>query len=174
MAIKDNKCKPYRIYLKSTREWVEVSEEIYREHTRYYDAFRKRQQSHGQCVCPKNKFWLCDGDCYNCEFRKAGDTLSLDYQTENEDGDTCSPIDALSDNAPSVEEIICDQIELEQLFERLEQIMPEALTIGKLRQEGMSDETIARVIGIKRTTFRSRLEKAKERLASEFPDRFHS
>ncbi|HIR16480.1 MAG TPA: hypothetical protein IAD35_00290 [Candidatus Caccocola faecigallinarum] len=100
MAIKDNKCKPYRIYLKSTREWVEVSEEIYRERTRYYDAFRKRQQSHGQCVCPKNKFWLCDGDCYNCEFRKAGDTLSLDYQTENEDGDTCSPIETLSDNAP--------------------------------------------------------------------------
>ena len=52
--------------------------------------------------------------------------------------------------------------------------MPEALTIGKLRQEGMSDETIARVIGIKRTTFRSRLDKAKEMLVSEFPDRFHS
>ena len=56
MAIKDKKCKPYRIYLKHTREWVEVSEEYYREHTRYYDAFRKRHQSHGQCVCPKNKF----------------------------------------------------------------------------------------------------------------------
>lgn len=174
MAINDNKCKPYRIYLKTTRECVEVSEEIYREHTRYYDAFRKRQQSHGQCVCPKNKFWLCDGDCYNCEFRKAGDTLSLDYQTENEDGDTCSPIDTLSDNAPLVEDIICDQIELEQLFRRLEQIMPEALIIGRLRQEGLSDEAIANVIGIKRTTFRSRLEKAKEILASEFPERFRS
>ena len=99
---------------------------------------------------------------------------SLDYQTENEDGDTCSPIETLSDNAPSVEEIICDQIELEQLFKRLEQIMPEAITIGKLRQEGMSDEAIAKVIGIKRTTFRSRLDKAKEMLVSEFPDRFHS
>lgn len=48
MAIKDNKCQPYRIYLKGTREWVEVSEEIYREHTRFYDAFRKRHQAHGQ------------------------------------------------------------------------------------------------------------------------------
>ena len=93
---------------------------------------------------------------------------------KNEDGDTCSPIETLSDNAPSVEEIICDQIELEQLFKRLEQIMPEAITIGKLRQEGMSDEAIAKVIGIKRTTFRSRLDKAKEMLVSEFPDRFHS
>lgn len=174
MAINDNKCKPYRIYLKSTREWVEVSEAFYREHTRYYDAFRKRHQSHGQCVCSKSKFWLCDGDCYNCEFRRAGDMLSLDYQAKNEDGDTCSPIDALSDSAPSVEDIICDRIELEQLFKRLEQIMPEALIVGKMRQKDMTDEAIAKVIGIKRTTFRSRLDKAKEILSSEFPDYFHS
>lgn len=43
---------PYRIYLKATREWVKVSEEYYRDHTHYYDAFRKRHQSHGQCACP--------------------------------------------------------------------------------------------------------------------------
>ena len=49
MAIKDNKCQPYRIYLKGTREWVEVSEEIYREHTRFYDAFRKRQIGRASC-----------------------------------------------------------------------------------------------------------------------------
>ena len=86
MQKKDNQRKPYRIYLKATREWVEVSEEVYKEHTRFHDAFRKRHQSHGQCVCPKNKFWLCDADCLTCEFRRAGDHISLDYTTENEDG----------------------------------------------------------------------------------------
>lgn len=100
--------------------------------------------------------------------------LSLDYQTENEDGDMCSPLDTLCDSSPSVEEIICDQVELKLLFKRLEQIMPEAVTIGKLRQEGLSDEVISKVVGIKRTTFRSRLIKAKELLSTEFPDRFHS
>lgn len=173
MAIKDKKCKPYRIYLKHTREWVEVSEEYYREHTRYYDAFRKRHQSHGQCVCPKNKFWLCDGDCYNCEFRRAGDMLSLDYTTENEDGDACSPLDSLADNSSLIEEVICDRIELQQLIKRLTELMPEALEIGRLREEGMPDEAIAEVIGIKRTTFRSRLEKARKQLSSEYPDRFN-
>lgn len=74
-----NQSKKFRIYLKSSRQWVEVSEEVYREHYRYYDAFRKRHQAHGQCACPKNKFWLCDGDCLTCEFRRAGDMLSLDY-----------------------------------------------------------------------------------------------
>ena len=163
---------PYRIYLKATRQWVEVSEEYYRDHTRYYDAFRKRHQSHGQCVCPKNKFWLCDGDCYNCEFRRAGDMLSLDYTVENEEGDTCSPLDELADPNPSIEDIICDKAELDQLFARLNELMPEAIKIGELRQEGLTDEAIAEIIGIKRTTFLSRLKKAKEQLAVEFPDRF--
>jgi DNA-directed RNA polymerase specialized sigma24 family protein len=163
---------PYRIYLKATREWVEVSEEYYRDHARYHDALRKRQQSHGQCVCPKNKFWLCDGDCFTCEFRRAGDVLSLDYTVENEEGDACSPLDNLADPVPSIEEIICDKAELDQLFARLNELMPEAVQIGKLRQDGLSDEAIAEIIGIKRTTFLSRLKKAKEQLATEFPDRF--
>ena len=167
-----NNVNPYRIYLKATRQWVEVSEEYYRDHTRYYDAFRKRHQSHGQCVCPKNKFWLCDGDCFNCEFGRAGDMLSLDYTVENEDGDACSPLDELADPAPSIEEIICDTAELDQLFARLSELMPEAIEIGKLRQEGLSDQAIADIIGIKRTTFLSRLKKAKEALSEEFPDCF--
>ena len=170
MQNKDNQSK--RIYLKATRQWVEVSEEYYRDHTRYHDALRKRQQSHGQCVCPKNKFWLCDGDCLTCEFRRAGDMLSLDYTVENEDGDACSPLDNLADPAPSIEEIICDKAELDQLFARLNELMPEAVEIGRLRQDGLSDEAIAEIIGIKRTTFLSRLQKAKEQLATEFPDRF--
>ena len=170
MQNKDNQSK--RIYLKATRQWVEVSEEYYRDHTRYHDALRKRQQSHGQCVCPKSKFWLCDGDCLTCEFRRAGDMLSLDYTVENEDGNACSPLDNLADPAPSIEEIICDKAELDQLFARLNELMPEAVEIGRLRQDGLSDEAIAEIIGIKRTTFLSRLKKAKEQLATEFPDRF--
>ena len=170
MQNKDNQSK--RIYLKATRQWVEVSEEYYRDHTRYHDALCKRQQSHGQCVCPKSKFWLCDGDCLTCEFRRAGDMLSLDYTVENEDGNACSPLDNLADPAPSIEEIICDKAELDQLFARLNELMPEAVEIGRLRQDGLSDEAIAEMIGIKRTTFLSRLKKAKEQLAAEFPDRF--
>lgn len=172
MSKKENQSKQYRVYLKATREWVEVSEEVYKEHIRFHDAYRKRHQSHGQCVCPKNKFWLCDGDCLTCEFRRAGDMLSLDYTVENEDGDVCSPLDNLADPAPSIEEIICDKSELDQLFACLNELMPEAAEIGKLRQDGLSDEAIAKIIGIKHTTFLSRLKKAKEQLAAEFPDRF--
>ena len=50
--------------------------------------------------------------------------------------------------------------------------MPEAVEIGRLRQKGLTDAAIAKIVGIKRTTFRSRLEKAKAQLAAEYPDRF--
>lgn len=171
MAINENQCK-HRIYLKSTRQWVEVSETVYREHTRFYDAFRKKAQYHGQCICPKNKFWLCDGDCCNCEYRRGGDMLSLDFTSENEDGDTCTPQDTIPDDSPLLDEIVCDRATLEQLFSRLQELMPEAEEIGRLRLQNMSDEAIADLLGIKRTTFRSRLAKAKDILAAEYPDFF--
>lgn len=172
MQTNDNKSKVYRIYIKATRQWVKVSEEFYRDHTRFYDAFRKKTQYHGQCICPKNKFWLCDGDCHNCEFRRAGDMLSLDYTVENEDGDTCSPLDSIPNDAPLLNEIVCDKVMLEQLFSRLHELMPEAEEIGRLRMEKLSDEAIADIIGIKRTTFRSRLAKVKAVLAEEYPEFF--
>ena len=50
--------------------------------------------------------------------------------------------------------------------------MPEAEEIGRLRMNDLSDEAIADIIGIKRTTFRSRLAKAKVILAEEYPDFF--
>ena len=61
---------------------------------------------------------------------------------------------------------------MEMLFARLEELMPEARGIGLLRQKGLTDSAIADSIGVKRTTFLSRLKKAREQLASEFPDLF--
>lgn len=161
----------YRIYIKSTREWVEVPEETYREYIRHYDTFRKRQQSRGECACPKSKFWLCDGDCLTCEFRHVS-MDSLDYTIESKDGDAYSPIGQLSDPSPSIESIVTDKVELDRLFARLNELMPEAIEIGKLRQQGLSDSAIADALGIKRTTFLSRLKKAKDLLADEYPDFF--
>lgn len=50
--------------------------------------------------------------------------------------------------------------------------MPEATEIGRLRQQGLSDSAIADALGIKRTTFLSRLKKVKALLVDEYPDFF--
>lgn len=78
----------------------------------------------------------------------------------------------MPDDAPLIEEVLADEMMLAQLLHRLDELMPEARRIGELREEGLSDEAIADIIGIKRTTFLSRLKKAKEKLAREFPDWF--
>ena len=134
--------------------------------------FKVPVEKHGVNGHPRSKWWLCDGMCDDCEYHAPGDILSLDMPTSSDDGDEVTLLDMLEDPAPSIEEVICDKAELDQLYERLNQLMPEAVEIGRLRQKGLTDEAIAKIVGIKRTTFRSRLEKAKAQLAAEYPDRF--
>ena len=170
MQNKANQSK--RIYDKQTKTWFEVTPEQYKEFDTWRTNLRKREQYHHRCMCPRSKWWLCDGMCDDCEYHAPGDILSLDMPTSNDDGDEITLLDMLEDPTPSIEEVICDKAELDQLYERLNQLMPEAVEIGRLRQKGLTDAAIAKIVGIKRTTFRSRLEKAKAQLAAEYPDRF--
>ena len=73
----------HKVYIHRLKTWVEVTEEQYYAYYRDIWATHKRAQAHGQCMCPKSKTWMCDGDCLVCEFRAAGDNLSLDYTVED-------------------------------------------------------------------------------------------
>lgn len=163
-----NKSKTYRIYDKNTKQWYEIPEDQYREYDRWRTALCKRMQYRGECFCPRSKWWLCDGNCLDCEFH-SNTTISLDDPLL--DGEE-TLADYVPDNAPLIEEVLSEKAELDQLFARLQELMPEAKRIGELREEDLSDEAIADIIGIKRTTFLSRLKKAKEKLAKEFSDWF--
>ena len=81
-------------------------------------------------------------------------------------------MDTIADEGAAVSALIADRIVLEQLFKRLADLMPEAETIGELRMKGLSDEAIAKAIGIPRTTFLSRIKAAKKLLEKEYPDCF--
>ena len=163
MKTNDNQSK--RIYDKTTKQWYEIPEDQYREYDRWRTALLKRMQYRGECFCPRSKWWLCDGNCLDCEFHNST-TVSLDDPLPDGDGTLA---DYVPDGAPLIEEVLAEKAELDQLFARLQELMPEAKRIGELREEGLSDEAIADIIGIKRTTFLSRLKKAKEKLAKEFP-----
>ena len=103
---------------------IPVSEEVYTNITPETNRIRSRRQYHGQCCCPKQYLWKCDGDCDVCEYRAAGDNLSLDYETEMH-GDTFA-------DTSDTEEIVTDQILMCQLLERLKELMPEAITVGQM------------------------------------------
>ena len=161
----------YRIFDKTTGTWFEVTPEEYKPYDTWRTNLRKREQYHGRCMCPRRKWWLCDGVCEDCEFHAPGDMLSLDATRKDEDGEDVCILDCIASPESILNEIILDQLVMQQLLKRLEELMPEAIEIGKLRQEGLSDEAIADIIGIKRTTFLSRLKKAEEKLRKEYgPD----
>ena len=171
MKYKENNKK--RIYDKVSKTWFEVSPGEYAEFDRWRTAKRKREQYHGHCMCPRSKWWLCDGMCDDCEYRAPGDTLSLDKPIANSEGEEVTLADTLVDPSPSPEDIVCDMDELEHLFEDLAKLMPEAYLIGRLREDGKTDGEIAEIIRIKRTTFRSQIDKAAKILAKKYPDHFN-
>ena len=162
------KVNPYRIYDKQIRQWFEVTPEEYANFDRWRTNLRKREQYHKRCMCPRNKWWLCDGVCDDCEFHAAGDVLSLDKTVSNNDGNETCLLDSIPSDTSNLNDIILDQILMQQLLKRLDELMPETREIGRLRQVNVKDEDIADAIGIKRTTFRSRIEKARAQLSEEF------
>lgn len=81
-------------------------------------------------------------------------------------------MNTIVDDSMAVSELAADCIVLEQLFKRLDDLMPEAADIGRLCMQGFSDEAIAKSIGIPRTTFLSRIKAAKKQLEREYPDFF--
>lgn len=140
---------------------IPVTEDVYAEVSRETNRIRSRRQYHGQCCCPKQYIWKCDANCDLCEYRAAVDNLSLDYETEMH-GDTFA-------DTSNTEEIVTDQMLMHQLLARLEELMPEALAVGqKIVDEDLSERKVLEQLDLKRSTYRSQLEKARKQLESEF------
>lgn len=75
--------------------------------------------------------------------------------------------DIREDESANLDGLVTDRIMFEQLLKRLDELMPEARRIGELRLDGLSDRDISDILGIPRTTFLSRLKKAKAQLHDE-------
>ncbi len=157
--------REHYIYDPATKQRIPVSDEVYNEFYRpIWNTFRKAHRR-GCCSCPGSKWWLCGGDCAVCKYRTAGDSLSLDHEQEVVG-------DIREDESADIDSIVTDRIVFEQLLKRLDELMPDARRIGELRLDGFSDSDIADIIGIPRTTFHSRLKKAKAQLHNEYDDIF--
>lgn len=160
-----NQDREYKIYLQSIHQLIPVTKEIYYEYYRPIWRTQKEAQKHGQCMCPRSKLWCCDGCCLDCSYHALGNIQSLDYTQELMG-------DILEDPNADSESVITDRITLQQLFLRLDELFPEARRIGELRMSGLSDRDIAELMGIPRSTFRSRLKKIESLLHDEFGDIF--
>ncbi len=142
-------------------ELMPVSEEVYAEITRETSRIRNKKQYHGQCACPRKYLWKCDGDCSLCEYSAAGDNLSLDYENDLHG-------EHFSDGC-DIEEMVTDQLMMRLILERLAELLPVALTIGKMKlDEELSERQCLEQLDLKRSTYRSQLERARKQLEKEF------
>ena len=154
-----NTNREYKVYIHSTKEWVTVTEDVYRAYYRDIWATRNRAQSHGQCMCPKSKTWLCNGDCLACEFRAAGDNLSLDYTIEDDEGNEKSWSEDLRDDGPDVQTITEERDLMNALRQTLKELDPDSRRICELIMTGKSERDIASELGISRNTYTYRRDK---------------
>ena len=76
--------------------------------------------------------------------------------------------DIVGDPRSEFEDTVVNQMFYRAVIKRLKEIYPQAIEIGNLRIQGKTDEEIAEIIGVKRTTFRSRIERAKKQIFTEF------
>jgi hypothetical protein len=109
-------------------------------------------------MCPYRFIWKCDGDCIGCEYHAAGDTFLWMFQTGWERQYVRLPAGQQSDSRMSSLTVML----LEQLFNRLRQLDPEADTIIQLwkdHPEGISDRAIARELGRPQRTFADQMKK---------------
>lgn len=156
MKTNDNQSK--RIYDKTIKQWYEIPEDQYREYDRNRTALRKRMQYHGECVCTKKNFWLCDGMCQDCVYyRPAATSLS----TSLPDGEGTLE-DYVPCNAPTPEEIVSDRILLKLLIDHLRENDPDAdqiIQIWKDNPDGISDRKVAQMLGRAQRTFAYEMKK---------------
>lgn len=163
MANKDNQSQRF-IYIRSLKEKVPCTEQQFQEFYREATRIRKKEQYHHRCKCPKQYIWACDGDCDHCEHHLGYGYLSIDAPN-TEDGSTLLESKKLGTDA-LLEEVVSDKILLEQLFQRLRELDPDADKILKcwIDDSSISDREIARRLGRKQRTFADQMKKIRTEL----------
>lgn len=157
--------RPFHVVL------VSVPFEIWKEITRENDRIRKRMQYHGRCKCPRTQICFCTEDCANCMHQTNGDILSLDYDyATDSDSEVISMYETLEDkSAANFPEQIAQEALVEKIIAYLQQAMPEALQVLQLQIfDGLSERQALKILGITRSTYRSRLQVIKDDLISKF------
>ena len=169
MQNKENQSK--RIYLKSASKWVEVTDEFYQAYTKKNDALRKRMQYHHCCSCPRSKWWLCDGACFDCEYQiTTNEALSLDYTVSDGEGNEKSLLEDIADPSQDLCSIQEDRELLTALYKKLNELDPEGRRICQLVASGKSERESAKAMNLPRNTYVYRRDQVLAQLKEALKD----
>lgn len=150
-------------YIKVNRELIPVTEEIYRMVIQLNDKERNRARRDGECG--QSDFRYCKGDCSTCGWRTNGHrNISLNELMEDHADDKTSEF---IDNNPLVEDIVSDHLLLEQLYQQLDQLIPNGARVFQMRANHFTEREIAQALGIKaQSTLNYRIRKMDDYIRS--------
>lgn len=161
MSIKENSKQIRKYFIPIQGKRVIVTPEVYLEYYRPIWRVHDHARRKGQCGC--SKWQLCQGDCGLCNFRTAGNTLSLEYEQEMMG-------DVRPDLTYDLESIVMDSILLEELLNALEELDPDSRRICELIRLGKSERDIAAEFGIRQSTLNYRKRKLMDELHNHLKD----
>ena len=157
-------------YIKVNRELIPVTEEIYQMVSHLNDKERNRARRDGECG--QSDYRDCKGDCSTCGWRTHGHrNISLNELMEDHADDKTSEF---IDNNPLVEDIVSDHLLLEQLYQQLDQLIPNGARVFQMRAYHFTEREIAQELGIKaQSTLNYRIRKMDDYIRAhreEFED----
>ncbi len=166
MAINDKECKKRYYPLRDAEHpnkvtLIEITEKQYRALYPEIWRIRKREQYHHRCTCEKPLFWKCDAHCDLCEYHTGYGYLSLDEPSEDGNGVLS---DVISDNSPSIEDVVFDALLLEQLIARLQELDSKADIIVDSLKEEKSTRDIAAALDRPHMTYVDQMKRYREKL----------
>ena len=164
----DNQQQNKQYFIRLDKQYIPVTEEVYKEYYRPIWRTHYHASRHGQCGCTDWK--RCEGDCGLCRYRSAGDTLSLDAGYEGEEGSKLTLLDTIEDLAPNIEEIITDKLMLNELFKTLDELDPDSRRICELIRQGKTEREIAAEFGVRQSTLNYWKNKLMDKLRERLKD----
>lgn len=156
--------KDKRFYLTIKGQQVEVSEEVYRAYVRPIRAEQRRKRREWKCQITgkKGKLVRCQKDCRECPYAQSGNNalgnkLSLDRMKD--DGVE------IEDRRLDVEQNYIDEEEKRELYSAIAKLTPRQKELVRLFYfDGMTQEEIAKKLGVAQATVSVTLERAIENL----------
>lgn len=140
---------------------VPITEEQYQTLLPPIWKHQRRMNRLGMCSCTQQSIWKCDADCELCAFKTTGQMISLEDTIESSGEDI-----AAANSDPSL--IVSKTVLTQQILSRLGELCPEAITVGKGIQSGLTQQEAIKRIGLKRGTYFSRVKKAERIICKEF------
>ena len=156
----------YRLYDRNLRCWVQYTEEAFLELRKKRNNERKKAIKEQRCTCSFENDWYCNGVCEGCMYQKTRE-VSI-YEPVKKDS-TLTLEECITDDIdPEKGWVEC--MDLKTILSRLDELMPEAREIGRLRMQGKTEIEISKILGIPRATIYTRIKTAYKKLRNEFED----